>query len=152
MAEDFKHIVRIASTNLDGKKTVQFALTSIRGVGSRIATLLTDYVGLDRNMRIGNLKDKEIESLDNALSTIDAWAPAWVLNRQRDYDTGKNRHLVGTEIELVSREDINLLKKIRAYRGVRHEKGLPVRGQRTSSNNRRGLAVGVSRKKAKVAR
>lgn len=152
MAEDFKHIVRIASTNVDGNKSVQYGLTQIKGVGKRVSTLLTDYVKLDRNKKIGNLSEKEIESLDNALMKLDTWAPEWILNRQKDFDTGKNRHLVGTDIELISRDDINLLKKIRAYRGIRHERHLPVRGQRTRANNRRGLAVGVSRKKVKQGR
>jgi small subunit ribosomal protein S13 len=149
MADDFKHIVRIAATNLDGNKRVEFALMQITGVGKKISTLLTDYVGLDRTVKIGNLSEKEIASLDNALSTMDTWAPAWILNRQKDYYTGKNKHLIGPELELTVREDINLLRKIRSYRGIRHEKGLPVRGQRTRSNKRMGLAVGVSRKKVK---
>ncbi len=45
-------------------------------------------------------------------------------------------------------DDINLLKKIRAYRGIRHETGQKVRGQRTKSTGRTGLIVGVKRKKA----
>mgnify|MGYP001121164389 CR=1 FL=1 len=149
MADDFKHIVRIASTNLEGNKRVEFALMQIIGVGKKISTLLTEYVGLNRSRKIGNLSDKEIESLDNALSTIDTWAPSWILNRQKDYYTGTNRHLIGPELELTLREDVNLLRKIRSYRGIRHEKSLSVRGQRTRSNKRLGLAVGVSRKKVK---
>lgn len=149
MADDFKHIVRIASTNVDGNKRVEFALMQITGVGKKISTLLTEYVGLDRTIKIGNLSDKEIGSLDTAISTLDSWAPSWILNRQKDYYTGKNKHLIGPELELTVREDINILRKIRSYRGIRHEKNLPVRGQRTRSNKRRGLAVGVSRKKVK---
>ena len=152
MADDFKHIVRIASTNLDGNKRVEFALMAITGVGKKISTLLTEYVGIDRSIKIGNLSDKEVESLDNAISTMDTWAPSWILNRQKDYYTGKNRHLIGPELELTVREDVNLLRKIRSYRGIRHEKGLPVRGQRTRSNKRHGLAVGVSRKKVKTGK
>ena len=68
-------------------------------------------------------------------------------NRRKDLYTGKDLHLIGSEIDLIKREDINLLKKIRAYRGIRHEKGLPVRGQRTRSHKRTGLTVGVIRKK-----
>ena len=152
MADDFKHIVRLAATNLDGNKRVEFALMQITGVGKKVSTLLTDYVGLDRSMKIGNLGDKEIAALDNAISTMETWAPEWILNRQKDYDSGKNRHIIGPELELTVREDVNLLRKIRSYRGIRHEKGLPVRGQRTRSNKRRGLAVGVSRKKVKTGK
>ena len=46
------------------------------------------------------------------------------------------------------RDEINILKKIRSYRGIRHERGLPVRGQRTRANSRTGLTLGVSKKRA----
>ena len=69
------------------------------------------------------------------------------MNRRKDCYTGKDLHLIGADIDLTKREDINRLKKIRAYRGIRHELGLPVRGQRTRANGRRGLALGVSRRR-----
>jgi small subunit ribosomal protein S13 len=149
MVEDFKHIVRIASTNLDGNRRVEHALAQIKGVGKRVSTLLVDHAGIDRNSKIGKLSDNEIEKLEKALLTIEEWAPIWTLNRKKDYETGKDKHLTGAELELTIREDINLLKKIRSYKGIRHEKGLSVRGQKTRANKRKGLAVGVSRKKAR---
>ena len=53
----------------------------------------------------------------------------------------------GTDIELRLRDEINIMKKIRSYRGIRHELGLPARGQRTRANNRKGLSLGVSKKR-----
>ncbi|OGS40669.1 MAG: 30S ribosomal protein S13, partial [Euryarchaeota archaeon RBG_13_31_8] len=47
------------------------------------------------------------------------------------YETGQNLHFVSTDIEIRLRDEINIMKKIRSYRGVRHELGLRVRGQRT---------------------
>lgn len=70
-----------------------------------------------------------------------------MLNRQKDPVTGQDKHLLGTDIILTFREDINNLKKVRAYRGLRHERGLKVRGQRTKAAGRRGSTVGVNRKK-----
>ena len=49
---------------------------------------------------------------------------------------------------LLKTNKINLLKMIRSYKGIRHETGLPARGQRTRAKSRRGLAMGVSRKRA----
>jgi small subunit ribosomal protein S13 len=71
----------------------------------------------------------------------------WMLNRQKDLVTGENKHLLGQDILLTLREDLNTLKKIRCYRGIRHERGLKVRGQRTKSTGRRGSTIGVSKKK-----
>ncbi|MDP6459896.1 MAG: 30S ribosomal protein S13, partial [Candidatus Hydrothermarchaeota archaeon] len=73
--------------------------------------------------------------------------PAWLLNRRKDYASGKDIHVTGSELAISLREDLNRLKKIRSYRGIRHERGLPVRGQRTRTSFRRGASVGVTRKK-----
>jgi small subunit ribosomal protein S13 len=62
--------------------------------------------------------------------------------------TGETKHLFGGDVTLANDEDINLLRKIRCYKGVRHETGQKVRGQRTKSTGRTGKTVGVSKKKA----
>jgi small subunit ribosomal protein S13 len=68
-------------------------------------------------------------------------------NRTKDYDTGEDLHVVSVELELLVQEDVNRLKKTRSYKGIRHENGHKVRGQRTSSNGRKGSTIGVIRKK-----
>ena len=115
--EEFKYIVRIAATDIDGNKPTRYALTQIKGINYMVANAIINHTGVDGREKIGNMSDED-----------------------------KDKHLIGTEIELTLREDINLLRKIRSYRGIRHERNLPVRGQRTRSNKRRGLTVGVVRK------
>lgn len=141
--EDFKYIVRIAETDLDGYKSVELALTRIRGVGRRTAIVITDLVGVPRSEKIGNLEDEQISALANALTEHQETAPSWMMNRQADVDTGDDLHLFASELMAFFRDDINRLKKIRCYRGMRHEKGKKVRGQRTRSNGRKGLTLGV---------
>jgi len=69
-------------------------------------------------------------------------------NRRSDPETGEEKHLVGTDLDMKKDFDIRRMKKIRSYRGIRHTSGLPVRGQRTRSNFRKkGQAVAVKRKK-----
>ena len=111
-----------------------------------VANAIINYTGVDGRKRIGYLREEEIEKISKAIETINEWLPPWLRNRRKDLLTGEDRHLIGSEIDLVKREDINLLKKIRCYRGIRHERGLPVRGQRTRSNKRKGLTVGVVKK------
>src|SRR5205823_3428254 len=60
-------------------------------------------------------------------------------------------HAVGADVEIRRRDDINRMKMIRSYKGVRHETGQKVRGQRTRSNGRTGLTVGVTKKAALAA-
>lgn len=145
--EDFKHLVRIAATDLAGTKPVLVALTGIKGIGIRLAPLVADRADVKRDVKIGNLSDEEVERVAEIVENLVDETPSWMRNRQRDPDSGEDLHLVGPEIEITTKDDINRLKKIRAYRGVRHEHGLRVRGQRTRANNRSGITVGVQRKK-----
>ncbi|KAA0010187.1 MAG: 30S ribosomal protein S13 [Thermoplasmata archaeon] len=145
--KEFKYIVRLAATDIDGNKPTLYGLTYIKGINYMTANAIVTYAGVDGKKRIGNLSDEEIEKLGKAIETMNEWLPPWMRNRRRDLYTGKDLHLIGTEIDLAKREDINLSRKIRAYRGIRHERGLPVRGQRTRSNKRSGLTVGVIKKR-----
>lgn len=146
-SKDFKYIVRLSNTDVDGEKNLVYGLTSIKGIGVHMATLIADEVGIDRYTKIGDLKDTQIEKIQEAINKVGTSAPRWMLNHRKDYDTGKNIHLIGSDIDMRLRDEINILKKIRSYRGIRHERGLRARGQRTRANNRRGLALGVSKKR-----
>ncbi|MFH1100647.1 MAG: 30S ribosomal protein S13 [Methanobacteriota archaeon] len=145
--ENFRYIVRIANTDLDGNKTLEYGLTQIKGIGHHMSMLITDNVGIDKKIKVGNLTDPQIEKLKEALENLSKFTPVWMLNHRKDFDTGTDMHLISTEVATKLRDDINLMKMIRCYKGVRHEYGLPVRGQRTKSNGRSGLAMGVSKQK-----
>jgi small subunit ribosomal protein S13 len=148
---DFKFIVRLAETDLNGERAVQLALSDIRGIGMRTAALVADHVGVPRKMLIGDLSDEQVEKLGTALAAIPEYIPVWMLNRQNDIDSGADVMVYGPELGINVREDINLMKKIRCYKGIRHETGQKVRGQRTKSNGRTGLTVGVTKKAMQAA-
>lgn len=145
--KDFKYIVRLSNTDIKGEKSVVYGLTAIKGIGFHMACLIADRAGVERFERIGNLDDKKIETIQSIINELNKNAPSWMLNHRREYDSGEDIHVIGADVDMKIREEINLMKKIRCYRGIRHELGLPVRGQRTRSNGRKGLALGVSRKK-----
>ena len=73
-----------------------------------------------------------------------------MLNRRKDFETGRDLHLVGTDVDIAVRSDIGRERRIRSRRGIRHELGLPVRGQRTRTTGRKGLVVGVKRKEVRI--
>ena len=145
--EEIRHLVRIMNTDLKGEMPVEYALTGIPGIGRRTSRILVESTGIDPLAIIGYLPDEDIAKLDQAINGFERSMPSWMLNRQRDLVTGENKHLLGQDILLTLREDLNTLKKIRCYRGIRHERGLKVRGQRTKSTGRRGSTIGVSKKK-----
>jgi small subunit ribosomal protein S13 len=145
--ENFNYIIRIVNTDINGESNIVQGLTQIKGIGRHMATFIADTAGVDRKLKFGNLPETEIEKLKEVLENIDEYAPTWMLNYRKDAYTGEDMHLISTDVTTRLRDDINMMKMIRSYRGVRHEYGLKVRGQRTSSNGRKGLALGVSKRK-----
>ena len=144
--DDFLYIVRLANSDIDGKKQVMHGLTQIKGIGRRLAITIADKAGVDRTMKMGNLSEKQLTNITQALESLSSSTPGWMLNHRKDVDSGEDIHLISADIDLRLRDDVNKLKMIRSYRGIRHESGLPCRGQRTRANSRKGLAMGVSRK------
>ncbi len=144
---EFKHIVRIADTDLDGKKPVIHALTGIKGIGLRLAKSITNHLGIDAMAKLGELEDEDIEKLKRFVEEEIESLPSWMLNRRRDLHSGKDLHLFGKDIDFAKMLDIERLIKMRAYRGVRHARGYKVRGQRTRATGRKGMTVGVIRRK-----
>jgi small subunit ribosomal protein S13 len=148
---DFKYIIRIANSDVSGEERLANALTSIRGIGPRISNAIVQKLKLDPNKLAGKLDDKNVADIENAIMNLNDYVPDWLLNRQKDYDTGDNLHPVSVELKMIHDEDLNRMKKVKSYKGIRHASGHKVRGQRTYSNGRKGLALGVSRQKGKGA-
>lgn len=143
----FKHIVRIADTDLDGNRNVVHALTGIPGIGIRMARSIVNATGIDGNKKLGYLTEEDIEKLRSLIEDNIEKLPAWMLNRRFDPFTGQNLHLLSKDVEFAKMLDIERLIRMKCYRGVRHAKGKKVRGQRTRSTGRKGRTVGVIRKK-----
>ena len=143
---DFKYIVRIANSDLDGKYQVIPALAMVKGLGIRTGAVVAARAGVNPYQKIGNLSDADVAKLSEAVEGLVDNVPTWMLNRRKDVDTGDDLHLIGSDVEIKHRDDMNRLKKIRSYRGLRHESGQKVRGQRSRSNGRTGLTLGVQKK------
>jgi small subunit ribosomal protein S13 len=144
---NFNYIIRVVNTDINGENNIVQGLTQIKGIGRHLAVFIADTAEVDRKLKFGTLAEPQIEKLKEVLENIDEYAPAWMLNYQKDVYTGENMHLISTDVAIRLRDDINMMKMVRSYRGVRHELGLKVRGQRSSSNGRKGLALGVSKRK-----
>ena len=147
MAE-LRHIVRVAATELKGDLPTHLALTKIRGVGFMFSNAVLKVLNLDPRRPIGEYSDKELEKIEDCLKNPEKYGiPSWMYNRRKDPFRGKDGHLVGPDLQLQIKQDIDYMKKIKSYRGIRHALGLKVRGQRTRSTGRKGKTVGVQRKK-----
>lgn len=123
--------MRVAGVNIPSEKRIEIALTYIYGIGHSLSNNILKQAQIDSNIRVKDLKDDETARLREIIE--------------------KNYKIEG---ELRSEQSMNIkrLKEINCYRGERHKKNLPVRGQRTKTNARakRGkkVTVGSGRKKA----
>lgn len=148
-SKTFKHIVRVANVDIPGGKAVHFALTKIKGIGINLSDIICVVSGIKKTTKAGDLTLAEVEKLNQIVKNpFNNGIPSWMLNRRKDFDTGKDTHLLEGTLNFVTENDLKKLKKIKTLRGIRHQKGLPVRGQRTRSNFRKskGKVVGVAKK------
>ena len=149
---DFKHIVRVVNTDLDGKRQIKDSLRKIKGVGFVLANAVCKFSNIDERKITGNLSDTEVKRIENILQKpLDNKIPIWMLNRRKDMDSGEDLHLFGATLKWQLENDIKMMRKVKSYKGMRHAVGLTVRGQKTKSNFRKkkgkGKSLGVQRKK-----
>ena len=123
-------MARIAGVDLPRDQRVDIALTAIYGIGQALSRKVVETVGLDPTTRVRDLTETEVSQLREVID---------------------RNHRVEGDLRRQVNSDIRRLMEIGAYRGLRHRRGLPVRGQRTSTNarTRKGprRTVGAKRKK-----
>lgn len=124
-------MIRIAGVNLPENKRTEVGLTYIFGIGKSLSKKILDTLNIDKNKKIKELREEEVSKLREIIE--------------------KNHEVEGDLRRLIS-ENIKRLKEVGSYRGERHKKGLPSRGQRTKTNARtkrgRKITVGSGRKPA----
>ena len=121
-------MARIAGVNIPTRKRVPIALTSINGIGHSSARNICDAVGIDQSRRVNELNDMEVVSLREHVD--------------RNY-------IVEGDLRREVQMNIKRMMDLGCYRGLRHRRGLPTRGQRTHTNGRtrKGPAKPIAGKK-----
>lgn len=147
-AVELKRIVRLLNTTLDGTKQVLVSLTNAKGISFSLAKAILKKAGIPPDKLLGELTDEQLAKIEEVVNNPDKYGiPWWMMNRQKDPRSGESRILIGDDVSWAISQDINLMKKIRSWKGIRHELGLKVRGQRTKTTGRVGRTVGYERKK-----
>ena len=121
-------MARIAGVNIPTNKRVHIALTYIHGIGNTTAQAICDSVGIGRERRVNDLSDAEVVAV-------------------REYIDGNV--MVEGDLRREVQMNIKRLMDLGCYRGLRHRRNLPVRGQRTHTNarTRKGPAKAIAGKK-----
>lgn len=108
-------MLRIAGVNIPDNKRIEISLTYIYGIGRNVAVDILTELKIDKDKRVKDLTDAEQNSIRNFV---------------------EKKIKVEGDLKLEVRDNIKRLKEVKCYRGIRHQLGLPVRGQRTKTNNR----------------
>ncbi|MDZ4742439.1 MAG: 30S ribosomal protein S13 [Verrucomicrobiota bacterium] len=120
---------RILGIDIPNEKRIEISLTYIYGIGLSRSQMILEEAGIDSNIRAKDLSDEQIGKVINAIK--------------------KNNFIVEGDLRRELQQNLKRLQAINCYRGIRHKRGLPVRGQRTKSNarSRKGprKTVGVQR-------
>jgi len=121
-------MARIAGVNIPTQKKLGVALTYIYGIGKKLSNDVCKEANVDTNSRVQDLSEAEIKSISDVISSS---------------------HNVEGDLRREVSGNIKRLKDLGAYRGVRHRKNLPCRGQRTHTNARtkKGKAIAIAGKK-----
>ncbi len=147
--QSFKSLVRIAGTDIDTNARVYKGLTSIKGISWAVSNAICKKLTIEKNKKVRDLTEEEIKKIEESLTNLDI--PNFLKNRKRDFEEGDDKHLIGTNLALKTEFDIKRMKKIKSYKGIRHQLDQPVRGQRTKSHfrkNKNKSGGGVKKKKA----
>lgn len=147
MSESFRQIVRIGDVDMDGSNVILQELTKVKGIGYAVARAILRKADIPEKLRVGLLSDTQIERLEELIKNPDLCLPQYMKNRRKDRETGQDIHLVGSDLTLQIKRDIDFEVKLKSWRGIRHKLGLKVRGQRTKTTGRKGVTIGVRRKK-----
>ena len=121
-------MARISGVDLPKDKRIEIGLTYIYGIGVSSAAKILEAAGVDPNTRVRDLTDDEVKKLSSVI---------------------EEHYTVEGELRRNVAMDIKRLQEIGCYRGIRHRKGLPVRGQKTKTNarTRKGPKRTVANKK-----
>ena len=121
-------MARIAGIDLPKDKRIEIGLTYIYGIGRKTASDILEKTGVNPDTRVKDLSDDEVAKLREVI---------------------ENDYLVEGDLRRKIAYDIKSMSDISCYRGIRHRKGLPVRGQRTKTNarTRKGPAKTIANKK-----
>lgn len=108
-------MLRILGVNLPEEKRIEYALTYIKGIGLFSSRKILNEIGIDLNKRAKDITSEEVGKIQKVI---------------------ESEYKVEGELRRIVMMNIKRLKEIGSYRGTRHAKGLPSRGQRTKTNNR----------------
>ncbi|MFH0922970.1 MAG: 30S ribosomal protein S13, partial [Candidatus Micrarchaeota archaeon] len=154
-SKDFRGIVRLAGRDIDGHYLVKDAIRRLKGIGHNLGVTLVKLIEKELGIKsvelIGNLSEDQLAQIEALVKTPGSHGVfSFMLNRQNDVESGKDLHLVSTDLTFMIKQDVDRERETRSWRGWRRSIGQKVRGQRSRNTGRTGMTVGVLKKAIKA--
>ncbi|MFA7397781.1 MAG: 30S ribosomal protein S13 [Crenarchaeota archaeon] len=147
MSQEYRYIVRIMGTDVQGTLKTSYAVAHVKGISSSLSNAVIRQAGVNPGLRIGLISESDVSKIEDVIRDPARYGiPAWMYNRRKDSDTGKDEHVLSADLAFKIKTDIDGAKEIRSWRGYRHAYSLKVRGQRTKTTGRAGKSLGVKKK------
>jgi small subunit ribosomal protein S13 len=147
MSQEYRYILRIMGTDVQGTLKTSYAVAQIKGVSMSLSNAILKKAGVNPETRVGYLTESDVTKIEDVIrDPTKCSLPTWLFNRRKDSETGKDMHLLSADLVLRTKTDIDEAKNIRSWRGYRHAYSLKVRGQHTKTTGRAGKALGVKKK------
>jgi len=128
-------------TDVQGTLKTSYAVAQVKGVSSSLSNAVLKKAGVNPDLRVGLITESDVSKIEDVIRDPAKYGiPAWMFNRRKDSDTGKDVHVLSAELAFKIKTDIDGAKEIRSWRGYRHAYSLKVRGQRTKTTGRAGKA------------
>jgi small subunit ribosomal protein S13 len=152
MSQEYRYIVRIMGTDVQGTLKTSYAVSHVKGISTSLSNAVIKKAGVNPDLRVGLITESDVSKIEDVIrDPVKYGIPAWMFNRRKDAETGKDIHVLSAELAFKTKTDIDLAKEIRSWRGYRHAYSLKVRGQRTKTTGRQGKSLGVKKKTLQAA-
>jgi small subunit ribosomal protein S13 len=152
MSQEYRYIVRIMGTDVQGTLKTSYAVSHVKGISTSLSNAVIKKAGVNPDLRVGLITESDVSKIEDVIrDPVKYGIPAWMFNRRKDTETGKDIHVLSADLAFKTKTDIDLAKEIRSWRGYRHAYSLKVRGQRTKTTGRQGKSLGVKKKTLQAA-
>jgi small subunit ribosomal protein S13 len=141
---EIRALVLMFNRKISGFKKIYSRIIAIKGLGHTLTKVIMQKLNLDPKKKIGEYSQEQLQKIEKEIKEY--VFPEFLTNSRKDRRTGESKVLLEIDLNLKKEGDIERLMTIGTYRGVFHQKGEKVRGQRTRSNGRKNKISQIKKK------
>ena len=112
MSQEYRFILRIMGTDVQGTLKTSYAVAQVKGVSLSLSNAIFKKAGVNPDLRVGYLTESDISKIEDVIREPAKYnLPTWLFNRRKDSETGKDKHLLSADLALRTKMDIDEAKE-----------------------------------------